>query len=544
MSEQDKTKWYRHRPLLRVPSLSRLLGKDLLGKVSKKDNLGKSKETLPIEKPKYADPPPHPSQKSPSKLLRLPPEIITEIIKLATETFPSPFSIHQFTLNQTSPFSSASANDQSLERMLHSGSMAVKRNVSLVSREWNALSTEFLFNSVRVIRKAQIKQLWDAFESRRSRLGELQDGPGCAAWSVRVFWVDDEIPVSGRISPELYPESPSLRDFVARCRRIIVFRGFGIRVHSPLLKTATLLPVLSGIVRSTQNPLWSLNQEEEESAEHTLKALLPPEQVELEFRMDDYHEMTTFLKPPDTSSLDAIKILKLRSNGSFEGLSDLKTRLCFPNLVELHLAKVGALQLAVTFVMPSLTKVVWDLIPKDYQADLGAFLRAHGEGLLELSLRKNPQDLRKLDRTCPHLRQLDIVFDGTRSPENYFPHTSLQVLGIHNLHDVLHNKYLRHLIELIKRFPSLRVVRDANWKSCTLRDQHLRQWENSESREWQGVWQEFIDVLREKKIEFIDWRGQPVVIQRRNGLTELEIECPGVEAILSSYKKAKRRGED
>lgn len=540
MSDQHKAKWYRHRPLLRVPSLTRLLEK-----VSQKDRLNKREETPPKERSKWANPQPHQSQKSANKPMHLPPEIITEIIKLATDTFPAPFSIHRFTLNQSSPFSSASTDDQSLERMLHSSSMTIKRTVSLVSREWNVLSTEFLFNSVRIVRKAQIRQLWDAFESRRTRLGETRDGPGCAAWSVRVFWVDDEIPASGRISPELYPESPSLLDFVGRCRRIIVFRGFGIRVHSPLLKTANLLPILSGIVRSTQNPLWSLNEkeEEEENAEHTLKALLPPEQVELEFRIDDYQEVTMFLRPPDTDSLDALRVLKLRSNGSFGGLI-VKTRLCFPNLIELHLAKLGALQLAVTFVMPSLTKVVWDLIPKDYQVDLDTFLLVHGEGLLELSLRKNPQDLRKLDRTCPHLHQLHIVFDGTRSPGNYFPHTSLQVLGLHNLHDVLRNKYSHQLVELIKEFPSLRFVQDANWKSSTLRDQHLRKWDTSDSREWQKMWQEFIDVLREKKIELIDWRGQPVVIQRKNGLTELEIECPGVETILASYQKVTGRAED
>ncbi|KAG8902114.1 hypothetical protein FRC00_001783 [Tulasnella sp. 408] len=164
--------------------------------------------------------------------------------------------------------------------------MALKRNFFLVSRDWNVLSAEFLFNSVRVVRKAQIRMLWDAFESRRRKLGETQDGPGCAAWSVRVLWVDDEIPVSGSISPELYPETPSLLDFVVWCRRIIVFRGFGVQVHSPLLKTANLLPVLSGIVRSTENRLWSLNEGEEQNAEHKLKALMPPEQVELEFPID------------------------------------------------------------------------------------------------------------------------------------------------------------------------------------------------------------------------------------------------------------------
>ncbi|KAG9046484.1 hypothetical protein FS837_004327 [Tulasnella sp. UAMH 9824] len=472
--------------------------------------------------------------------MHLPPEIITEIIKFATDTLPAPFTIHQFTLDQTSPFSTASSDDQSLERTLHSGSMALKRNVSLVSRDWNILSTEFLFNSVRIVRKAQIRQLWDSFESRRRRLGEIQDGPRCAAWSVRVLWVDDEIPVSGRISPELYPETPSLLDFVVRCRRIIVFRGFGVRVHSPLLKTTNLLPVLSGIVRSTENRLWSLNEGEEENAEHTLKALMPPEQVELEFRIDDYHEMTVFLKPPSTDSLDALKVLKLRSNGSFDGLSGIKTRLCFPNLVELHLAKLGALQLAVTFVMPSLTKVVWDLVPKDYKVDLDAFLKAHGAALLELSLRKNPQNLRKLNRTCPNLRQLDIVFDGTRSPNNYFPHTSLQILGLHNLHDVLHKKYSHHLVELIKGFPSLRVVRDASWKSSILRDQSLRNWDTSKSRQEQKMWTEFINVLRKKGIELIDWRGLPVAIRPQNGLTGLEAGCSGAEAFLANYKKSKR----
>ncbi|KAG8949159.1 hypothetical protein FRC04_008957 [Tulasnella sp. 424] len=423
--------------------------------------------------------------------------------------------------------------------------MAIKRNLSLVSREWNVLSTELLFNSVRIIRKAQIRQLWQAFESRKSRLGETGDGPGCAAWSVRLFWVDDEIPKAERISPEPYPESPSLLDFVVRCRHIIVFRGFGVRVHSPLLKTTNLLPVLSGIVRSTQNPLWALDKEEKECTEHTSKAIMPPEQVELEFHIDHPNEMTKFLRPPNTDSLDAIKVLKLHSNGSFLDLSSFRPRLRFPNLVELHLAELAALQLAVTFVMPSLTKVVWDLIPKDDEPDLDKFLAAHGEGLRELSLRKNPQDLRNLDRTCPHLYRLSIVFEGASSTTNWFAHTSLQVLGIHNLHDLLRKEDVGNIVtRLIEGFPSLRVVQDTCWKSSTLRNRYLRNWSTAKSRQWQKPWREFTDLLRENTIDLIDWRGRPIVIQPQNGLSDLETEFPRFEEFLASYEKVRGRVAD
>ncbi|KAG8974898.1 hypothetical protein FRB90_009678 [Tulasnella sp. 427] len=442
------------------------------------------------------------------KVSHLPPELVREIIKLATNTFPSPFSVHRFNLDPSaSPFSFVSSADQALERGLHSQSLLIKGALSLVCKEWNVLTTEFLFNSVRITRKDQIKQLWEAFESRRSRLREARDGPGCAAWSVRVLWVDDEVPRTERISPDLCPEGPSLLDFVVRCRHIIVFRGFGARVHSPLLKTANLLPVLSGIVRSTQNPLWALDEEEQkEFAEHKSEALMPSEHVELEFYIEDLHEMTMFLKPPNTDSLDAIKVLKLHSTDTFAPLRSVKTRLRLPNLVELHLAKLGAIQAAVTFIMPSLTKVVCELIPKEKQVDLVTFLVIHGEGLKELSLRMPVQDLSMIRLTCPQLRRLDIAFDNS-----VFAHKSIQALGIYNLPDILRTNPER-LLELIAGFPSLRVVQDSDWKSSTIRDHNFTYWERKESHEWRKIWRDFVEGLP-KGIELVGWRGRPVVIQ-------------------------------
>ncbi|KAG8949158.1 hypothetical protein FRC04_008956 [Tulasnella sp. 424] len=447
-----------------------------------------------------------------SNARRLPPEILLEIIKLSTNTFPDPFSIHRVSPTPTSPFF-ASAADAALERRLHAESMAIKRRVSLVSREWNAFATEFLFNSVRVVHKSQLPQLWEAFESRQRRLEESGDGPGCAAWSVREFWVDDEVPVFETIAPDLCPKGPSLVELIKRCRRIVVFRGFGVRVHSPLLKTANLLPVFSYIVRSTENRIWSPDPEEFDNTEHERKAIAPPEEVELGFSIANELEMEMFLKPPNTNSLTSLRVLKLYSNQDFGWAVKVRTSLEFPNLVELHVAKLGALQLATHFIMPSLTKLVWDMIPPTRHYGLDTFLDVHGEGLLELSLLGTPLHLDSLERQCPQLQRLDIALEA-EGAWMYSSHSSLQVLGVYNLDATFRNGCVREFCSLIYNLPSLRVVQDASWKSSTMRDRCIWHWDASDASTYRRMWQTVIQTLHARGIKLVDWRGRSVVLEK------------------------------
>ncbi|KAG8971915.1 hypothetical protein FRB90_010365, partial [Tulasnella sp. 427] len=171
-----------------------------------------------------------------SPLPPLPPEIIREIVRHATDTFPAPATIHIPT-SFNYPLLSASSSfpyshcshllDEQVHRKLHDFSMRTKRSISQVSKVWRDVAVEFLFNSVRLRSHQHVQLVWRALELDAKRRGEElnREGiatPGSAAWWVREIWLD----------LDLFKETPSrgqsgLSMLVRLCPNVVSYRGFG-----------------------------------------------------------------------------------------------------------------------------------------------------------------------------------------------------------------------------------------------------------------------------------------------------------------------------
>ncbi|KAG8940898.1 hypothetical protein FRC00_012713, partial [Tulasnella sp. 408] len=172
----------------------------------------------------------------------IPPEIVREIIRHATDTFPAPFSIHYPTPSISQPLSPPSSppprfpysscafrDDRDVDRKLHALSMKIKLSVSRVSRMWRDIAAEFLFNSIRIHHTCQISLLWRAFEGdarRRGEGGSVETAalPGSAPWWIRELWIDfDKMTFIARDNPWEF----GLADLLKICPNIVVYRGFG-----------------------------------------------------------------------------------------------------------------------------------------------------------------------------------------------------------------------------------------------------------------------------------------------------------------------------
>ncbi|KAG9046788.1 hypothetical protein FS837_003660 [Tulasnella sp. UAMH 9824] len=184
----------------------------------------------------------------------LPLEIVREIIRHATDTFPAPSSIHHpspSTLQTLSPpqyshfpYSSHSfEEDREVHRKLHALSMRIKLSVSRVSRQWRDVAVEFLFNSVRIHDSIQIALLWHALEGDAKRRGEQASKenvarPGIAPWWIRELWIDLRPEKVGKADPRVarndsLKDLPSfdLFDLLKICPNIVVYRVPGNRTR-------------------------------------------------------------------------------------------------------------------------------------------------------------------------------------------------------------------------------------------------------------------------------------------------------------------------
>ncbi|KAG8954316.1 hypothetical protein FRC00_005940 [Tulasnella sp. 408] len=172
----------------------------------------------------------------------IPPEIVREIIRHATDTYPAPFSIHYPIPSISQPLapppsppprfpysSCAFKEDRDVDRKLHALSMKIKLSVSRVSRMWRDVAAEFLFNSIRIYHTWQISLLWHAFEGdarRRGEGGSIDTAalPGSAPWWVRELWIDfDKITLIVRGNSWEF----GLADLLKICPNIVVYRGLG-----------------------------------------------------------------------------------------------------------------------------------------------------------------------------------------------------------------------------------------------------------------------------------------------------------------------------
>ncbi|KAG9046786.1 hypothetical protein FS837_003658 [Tulasnella sp. UAMH 9824] len=172
----------------------------------------------------------------------IPPEIVREIIRHATDTFPAPLSIHYSIPSASQPlspppssyphfpyWSCAFREDGDVDRKLHALSMKIKLSVSRVPRTWRDVAAEFLFNSIRIHDSKQLPLLWHAFEGDARRRGqaankEIMAPLGSAPWWIRELWIDfEKIKHIARYDPKKF----GLADLLKICPNIVVYRGLG-----------------------------------------------------------------------------------------------------------------------------------------------------------------------------------------------------------------------------------------------------------------------------------------------------------------------------
>ncbi|KAG8892157.1 hypothetical protein FRC00_012559, partial [Tulasnella sp. 408] len=178
----------------------------------------------------------------------IPPEIVREIIRHATDTFPAPFSIHYPIPSASQPLSPpppphprfphssyAFGEDKDIDRKLHALSMKIKLSVSCVSGTWRDVAAEFLFNSIRIHDSKQLPLLWRAFEGDARRRGQEASKEtvaplGSAAWWIRELWIDLE-KIKDTAQSKL--TEFCLAGLLKICPNVVVYRGLGERSQFP-----------------------------------------------------------------------------------------------------------------------------------------------------------------------------------------------------------------------------------------------------------------------------------------------------------------------
>ncbi|KAG8912305.1 hypothetical protein FRC00_004808 [Tulasnella sp. 408] len=489
----------------------------------------------------------------------LPPEVIREIIRHATDTFPSPSSIHhpspstsQFFSPPPShlqfPYSGYCRGDFEVDRKLHALSMKIKLSVSGVSRVWRSLAVEFLFNSIRIHDSKQILLLWHAIEGDAKRRGEQPSKEnvaqrGSAPWWIRELWVDcwvnfDQI---NSATPSASAEF-QLADLLTICPNIIKYRGLGSGRHlrSPLLWRDDA--VLKQLLRLSDS--WGeKNHAEPHEGQHDqalgdahevqgrgLDVPDPGRRIELCF-IFGWEPVLRLLSDqpiptPRTLTLPYISSLELRSlqvliNWYPLGFKTIR----FPNLAHLSLRGEDSLTYATTnLILPSLRGVTLGsttLRPLQFheESQLESFLEKHGFALEELTILEKPYSryLQRLDQLCPTLQTLRTHY--LELPRSVV--RSVTTVGLYDLEHAGRNLDSGEnlVLSIFKVFPEVVTIQDMSWRSSVIRRRAYTNWTDPEGARYRAFWAQLLRTLRNagsddqlsaREVTLLDWRGKPV----------------------------------
>ncbi|KIO21360.1 hypothetical protein M407DRAFT_126606 [Tulasnella calospora MUT 4182] len=455
----------------------------------------------------------------PKDLPALPPEIIREILMHATDTFPSPFSVHRFGPSSSTrrfPASTDPLSDQAVERELHQQSMEIKLAVSRVSRLWRDIAAEFLYNSIRIYNSRQIPLLANAFDGDERRRGG--GGPGSVAWWIREVWID-VAKFNYFITLDDGLPHFDLFDFFKKCPKIVVFRDFGKWGNQQATAYLNQDPTLQAI---TQTPYGT-------SKANTSNK--PPEEtdasrrIELHLLVDRDPFLPLTASPPYTSTIPSIQSLELRFDYIIRhSVPNPEVIIHLPNLKYLTVRGVKATIQAQFFVMPMLESITYapdslrgmDHVGRD---PLRSLLERHGSNVRELVLLSewsllNPGELR---RSCPDLQSVYMPWDGAAKHVDTFPQ-SITHVGLFGLDNVVHRKKGLEVLSLLSTmastFPALQFVQDLSWRSGMVRLRAVKHWDDPEAASYRDFWRLALTVLRGDLEEalLMDWRGRTAVI--------------------------------
>lgn len=453
----------------------------------------------------------------PNHVPSLPPELLRQIIMHATDTHPSPFSIHRSTplsVWDKFPFPTSHRLDPGIERKLHTRSMQRKVTISRVSKAWRDITVEFLFNSIRIDHAKQIPLLGMAFDADESRNG-LQGGAiqGSAAGWVREIWFDlDRV----RSTSSDLPLEFDLPDLFQRCPNVVVFRGFGHRLQ--LWHQAGLFKK-GQIVRSIVPTACS-----DRPVVYEPLNILEGRRIEIS-RLVDHDPFIPLIPPPTSPELrpsylliQQLQSLELHPSRTFyEHSPNTFATICLPHLTHLFIHGLwGAARYATLLEMPNIRSITYDAISTDFGPDQDPFqvlMKRHGAKLKELALLHAPdkEELLQIQEHCTNLETMYITW----AHANYCPKT-VTTVGLFGLEDVVNDgcehRLFASVTALLDAALALREVKDLSWRSGVVRQRAARSRKDPAASRYRKFWADFIKVFRrgEEEVRLVDWRGRIV----------------------------------
>ncbi|KAG9046784.1 hypothetical protein FS837_003656 [Tulasnella sp. UAMH 9824] len=369
--------------------------------------------------------------------------------------------------------------------------MKLKLSVSGVSRTWQNLAVEFLFNSIRIHDMKQIPLLWRAFEGDAKRRGERASKeiiaqPGSAPWWIRELWIDYR-----EINLDDPPDSTEfqLADLLKICPNIIKYRRLGSWRQSRfpprwrddvVLKQLLRLPDDRG--DKTHAELHGVQDNEDPGYAHELQGsdLDIPDtgrRIELCFAFDGEPCLGPFSNPPiprpRTLTLPCISSLELRSLGLFMiGKPVTYNTIQLPNLVHLSLGGRDSFLCATTrLILPSLRSVTLDSSSMGPlgESRLESFLEKHGFALEELTILETlySKYLERLNQLCPALQTFRTHYSELpRSTVSTVRHVGLYGLKYAGPYSQSEQSLI---FGILKAFPAVLTIQDLSWRSSVIR---------------------------------------------------------------------------
>lgn len=451
-----------------------------------------------------------PEPRYPSHLPPLPAEILREILKNATDTCPSPFSIHRFAPLPPLEAFSMPLTERQTQRKLHALSMREKMTVSMVSKLWREFSKEFLFNSIRIRHIRQIPQLGRAFEADERRLGG-QGTHGTAPRWVRELWIDLDYDTVHTPLDLRELSKFGLSDVLERCPNIVVFRGLGRGSYQQIALKFHTGQMLGQIVHSNTKGGSSSNESPTTNRRIELSLSVPGD------------PFLPLLPPPSNSGtipqqlvLSSVRFLELCSGFEPIATGHARGAIILPNLEHLTIVGPARITYALKLEMPRLQGITCSLDGYDYPPandPLLQLLTKYGAGLKELAIvhKTSPQVLNHVRMHCTNLETFCVNWEQVAECP-----PSVLTVGVLGLEGVVYKGQGRAAIiafgALVEAAPALQEVRDLSWRSSVVRKRAMRNSNSQDAPPHTQFWSEVFLVFSRARsdVRLVDWRGRVV----------------------------------
>lgn len=430
----------------------------------------------------------------------------------ATDTYPSPFSIHRSTpLSpwERDPFTSGHYSELEARRKLHALSMQHKLAISRVSKLWKELAVEFLFNSIRIHHPRQISLLTVALQIDGQQPMRAEEAKINVAWWIREVWID----------LEKFPHSTSERDpppefgiygILQNCPKIVAYHGFGQSAWMGFHDLSEQCQLIKRIAETNCIGDSSRAGERIETSLRTDDELFRPLYA-------SSSEVLSISNPATISSIHSLELC-LSPLDPHSRVPSVNIRVLLPNLTHLTLQDACSAQYATFFDTPSLKSLTYNVKIGNFRPDQDPFallLERNAEKLKELTIiqRMSRVHLLAAKKRCSNLETMQM---GWGNFDCYPP--TVKTVGIWGLEHVVHKRWegqvLASVALLVEGTPLLREIKDPSWRSGLIRQRAFRSRNDPEAPSHRQFWARFLGILNQgsRSIQLIDWRGRNVEV--------------------------------